>query len=88
LVTSYIVFRVFVVGDDGDDGVVDEEAEGQHAAQAAEGRLVHRNVFRGGDVVKVHVDAPDGRVVTDDADLATSLTTLFFSVAVADVAAK
>ena len=65
---THVVFRVSVVGHDGDDGVVDEEAEGQHPAEAAEGRPVHRDVLGWRDVVEVDVDAPLRRVVADDAD--------------------
>ena len=65
---TYIIFRISVVGDDGDDGVVDEEPEGQHAAEAAERSLVHGHVLGGGDLLEVDVDAPHGRVVDHDAD--------------------
>ena len=47
---------------------MDEEPESQHAAQAAEGRPVHRDVLGRRDVVEVDVDAPNRRVVADDAD--------------------
>ena len=47
---------------------MDEEAEGQHPAEAAEGRPVHRDVLGWRDVVEVDVDAPLRRVVADDAD--------------------
>ena len=65
---TYIVLRISVVRDDGDDGVVDEEAEGQHATEAAEGSLVHGHVLGRADLLEVDVDAPHGRVVSHNAD--------------------
>ena len=37
-VLTYVILLVFVVGHDGDDGVVDEESQGQDSCQAREGR--------------------------------------------------
>jgi hypothetical protein len=65
---TYIVLRISVVRDDGDDGVVDEEAEGQHATEAAECSLVHGHVLGRADLLEVDVDAPHGRVVSYNAD--------------------
>ncbi len=65
---THVVFRISVVGHDGDDGVVYEESEREHPTQAAEGALVHGDVLGRGGVVQVNVDSPDGRVVDDDPD--------------------
>ena len=65
---THVVFRISVVGHDGDDGVVDEESEREHSTQAAKGALVHGHVLGRGDVVQVDVDAPDRRVIDDNPD--------------------
>ena len=65
---AYIIFRVSVVRDDGDDCVVNEESKCKHAAQAAEGALEHGHVLGRRDVIEVDVDAPYGRVVDHHAD--------------------
>ena len=65
---THIIFRVSIVRNDRDDGVMDEEAESQHAAEAAECRFVHGNVFWRCDVIKIDVDAPRWSVITDDTD--------------------
>ena len=41
---TYVVLLVFVVGHDGDDGIVDEETQGQDSCQAREGRPAQRKV--------------------------------------------
>ena len=45
----YVILLVFVVGHDGDDGVVDEEPQGQDSCQAREGRPAKGSVKGGGE---------------------------------------